>query len=83
VVEKMQKVKIAEIKNLVRDVFPDFLQEELKDITPQLVRQYVRRKVPNNVLYETAALVPSKKNCWVRIENLCLYLKTVKYWYSL
>jgi hypothetical protein len=77
------KNKIAEIKELVKEVFPDFNQENDKDITPQLVRRYVRRKLPENILYETAVLVPSRINCWVRIERLCNYLKTVKYWASL
>lgn len=79
----MQRLKVEEIKNLVREVFPDFLQEELKDITPQLVRQYIRRKLPSDVLYTTAVLIPSKGKAWLRIENLCNYLKTVKYWASL
>jgi hypothetical protein len=77
------KNKIAEIKELVKEVFPDLNQENDKDITPQLVRRYVRRKLPENILYETAVLVPSRINCWVRIERLCNYLKTVKYWASL
>jgi len=77
----MQKVKIAEVKALVKEVFPDF--EDDKDITPIAVRCYLRRRLPEDVLYETAVLVPSRSNCWVRIENLCLYLKTVKYWASL
>jgi hypothetical protein len=75
------KNKIAEIKELVKEVFPDFNQE--KDITPQLVRQYVKNKLPEEVLFQTAVLVPSRINCWVRIEKLCNYLKTVKYWASL
>jgi hypothetical protein len=77
------KNKIAEIKELVKEVFPDLNQENDKDITPQLVRRYVRRKLPENILYETAVLIPSTGNCWIRIEKLCNYLKTVKYWYSL
>ena len=75
------KNKIAEIKELVKEVFPDFNQE--KDITPQLVRQYIKNKLPEEVLFQTAVLVPSRINCWVRIERLCNYLKTVKYWASL
>jgi hypothetical protein len=75
------KNKIAEIKELVKEVFPDFNQE--KDITPQLVRQYIKNKLPEEVLFQTAVLVPSRINCWVRIEKLCNYLKTVKYWASL
>jgi hypothetical protein len=77
------KNKIAEIKELVKEVFPDFNQENDKDITPQLVRQYIKNKLPENILYETAVLIPSTGNCWIRIEKLCNYLKTVKYWASL
>jgi hypothetical protein len=77
------KNKIAEIKALVKTTFPDFALENDKDITPQLVRRYVRRKLPENILYETAVLIPSTGNCWIRIEKLCNYLKTVKYWASL
>jgi hypothetical protein len=77
------KNKIAEIKELVKEVFPDFNQENDKDITPQLVRQYIKNKLPEDVLFQTAVLVPSRINCWVRIERLCNYLKTVKYWASL
>jgi uncharacterized membrane protein YheB (UPF0754 family) len=77
------KNKITKIKELVKTTFPDFSQEELKDITPQLVRQYIKNKLPENILYETAVLIPSRINCWVRIEKLCNYLKTVKYWASL
>jgi hypothetical protein len=77
------KNKIAEIKELVKEVFPDFNQENDKDITPQLVRQYIKNKLPEEVLFQTAVLVPSRINCWVRIERLCNYLKTVKYWASL
>jgi hypothetical protein len=77
------KNKIAEIKELVKEVFPDFNQENDKDITPQLVRQYIKNKLPEEVLFQTAVLVPSRINCWVRIEKLCNYLKTVKYWASL
>jgi uncharacterized membrane protein YheB (UPF0754 family) len=79
----MQKAKINEIKKLVQEVFPDFLQEELKDITPKKVRQYIRRRLPSDVLYATAVLIPSKGRAWERIKNLCNYLKTVKYWASL
>ena len=79
----MQRLKVEEIKTLVREVFPDFNQEDDKGITPIAIRQYIRRRLPENVLYETAVLIPSRENCWVRIENLCLYLKTVKYWASL
>ena len=77
----MQKAKINEIKKLIQEVFPDFKEEA--NITPIAVRCYLRRKLPENVLYATAVLIPSRKNCWVRIENLCNYLKTVKYWASL
>ena len=77
------KNKIAEIKELVKEVFPDFNQENDKDITPRVFRQYIKNKLPENILYETAVLVPSRISCWVRIEKLCNYLKTVKYWYSL
>ncbi len=79
----MQKAKVLKVKKLVQEVFPDFLQEELKDITPQLVRQYIRLKLPHDVLYELGVLIPSKGKSWARIESLCLYLKTIKYWYSL
>lgn len=77
----MQKVKIAEIKALVEEVFPDFKEEA--NITPIAVRSYLRKRLPEDVLYETAVLMPSRSNCWVRIENLCLYLKTVKHWATL
>jgi hypothetical protein len=79
----MNKIKIAEVKELVKTTFPDFSQEELKDITPTAVRRYVRRKLPEEVLFQTAVLVPSRISCWIRIGRLCEYLKTVKYWYSL
>ena len=79
----MQRLKVEEIKNLVREVFPDFNQEEDMDITPIAIRCYLRRRLPENVLYETAVLIPSRENCWVRIENLCNYLKSVRYWSSL
>jgi hypothetical protein len=77
------KNKIAEIKELVKEVFPDFNQENDKDITPTAVRQYIKNKLPEDVLFQTAVLVPSRINCWKRIEKLCNYLKTVKYWASL
>jgi uncharacterized membrane protein YheB (UPF0754 family) len=79
----MNKVKIAEVKELVKTTFPDFSQEELKDITPTIVRQYIKRKLPEDVLFQTAVLVPSRISCWIRIERLCNYLKTVRYWASL
>ena len=79
----MKKTKINEVKKLVQETFPDFSQEELKDITPKKVRQYIRRKLPGNILYELGVLIPSKGKAWVRIENLCNYLKTVKYWAAL
>lgn len=79
----MQKVKIAEVKALVKEVFPDFNQEDDKDITPIAIRCYLRRRLPEDVLYETAVLIPGRSDCWVRIENLCLYLKAVKYWANL
>ena len=77
----MKKVKINEIKKLVQEVFPDFKEEA--NITPIAIRCYLRRRLPENVLYETAVLIPSRENCWVRIENLCNYLKSVRYWSSL
>jgi hypothetical protein len=77
------KNKIAEIKELVKTTFPDFALENDKDITPTAVRQYIKNKLPEDVLFQTAVLVPSRINCWIRIEKLCNYLKTVKYWYSL
>lgn len=77
------KNKITEIKALVKTTFPDFNQENDKDITPTAVRQYIKNKLPEEVLFQTAVLVPSRINCWVRIEKLCNYLKTVKYWASL
>lgn len=79
----MQRLKVEEVKVLVKEVFPDFQEEDDKDITPIAIRCYLRRKLPEDVLYETAVLIPSRSNCWVRIENLCLYLKTVKYWANL
>jgi hypothetical protein len=69
------KNKIAEIKELVKEVFPDLNQENDKDITPQLVRRYVRRKLPENILYETAVLIPSTGNCWIRIREIMQLLK--------
>jgi len=77
----MQRLKVEEVKALVKEVFPDFKEEA--NITPIAIRCYLRRRLPEDVLYETAVLVPSRSNCWVRIENLCLYLKAVKYWVSL
>jgi hypothetical protein len=77
------KNKITEIKALVKTTFPDFALENDKDITPTAVRQYIKNKLPEDVLFQTAVLVPSRINCWIRIEKLCNYLKTVKYWYSL
>ena len=77
----MQKAKINEIKKLIQEVFPDFKEEA--NITPIAVRCYLRRKLPENVLYATAVLIPSKGRAWVRIENLCNYLKSVRYWSSL
>ena len=77
----MQKAKVLEVKKLVKEVFPDFNQEA--NITPIAVRQYIRRRLPENVLHETAVLIPSKGRAWVRIENLCNYLKSVRYWASL
>ena len=77
----MTNAKVLKVKNLVKEVFPDFKEEA--SITPIAVRQYIRRRLPENVLYETGVLVPSRENCWVRIENLCLYLKSVNYWASL
>jgi hypothetical protein len=77
------KNKITEIKALVKTTFPDFALENDKDITPTAVRQYIKNKLPEEVLFQTAVLVPSRINCWVRIEKLCNYLKTVKYWASL
>jgi hypothetical protein len=77
------KNKITEIKALVKTTFPDFALENDKDITPTAVRQYIKNKLPEDVLFQTAVLVPSRINCWVRIERLCNYLKTVKYWASL
>ena len=78
----MKKSKVLEVKKLVKETFPDF-QEDDKDITPKKVRQYIRRRLPSDVLYTTAVLIPSKGRAWERIKNLCLYLKTVKYWASL
>ena len=77
----MQKAKVLKVKKLVKETFPDFKEEA--NITPIAVRQYIRHKLPEDVLYELGVLIPSRENCWVRIENLCLYLKTVKYWASL
>ena len=77
----MKKAKVLEVKKLVKEVFPDFKEEA--NITPIAVRCYLRRRLPENVLYETAVLIPSRENCWVRIENLCNYLKSVKYWANL
>jgi hypothetical protein len=77
----MQRLKVEEIKKLVQEVFPDFKEEA--NITPIAIRCYLRRRLPENVLYETAVLIPSRENCWVRIENLCNYLKSVRYWSSL
>ena len=54
------KNKIAEIKELVKEVFPDFNQENDKDITPTAVRQYIKNKLPEDVLFQTAVLVPSR-----------------------
>ena len=79
----MQKAKVLKVKKLVQEVFPDFNQEDDRDITPQLVRQYIRRRLPEDVLYELGVLIPSKSKCWERIENLCLLWKTIKYWVSL
>ena len=79
----MQKAKVLEVKKLVKEVFPDFNQEDDKDITPKKVRQYIRHRLPGNILYELGVLIPSKGRAWERIKNLCLYLKTVKYWASL
>ena len=79
----MQKAKVLEVKKLVKEIFPDFNQEELKDITPKKVRQYIRHRLPENVLHETAVLIPSKGRAWERIKNLCDYLKSVRYWSSL
>jgi hypothetical protein len=77
----MQKAKVLEVKKLVKEIFPDFKEEA--NITPKKVRQYIRRRLPENVLHETAVLIPSKGRAWERIKNLCDYLKTVKYWVSL
>jgi hypothetical protein len=77
----MQKAKVLEVKKLVQEVFPDFKEEA--NITPIAVRQYIRRRLPENVLHETAVLIPSRSMAWVRIENLCNYLKVVRYWASL
>ena len=77
----MQKAKVLEVKKLVKEVFPDFKEEA--NITPIAVRQYIRRRLPENVLHETAVLIPSRSMAWVRIENLCNYLKSVRYWSSL
>ena len=77
----MKKAKVLEVKKLVKEVFPDFKEEA--NITPKKVRQYIRRRLPENVLHETAVLIPSKGRAWVRIENLCNYLKVVRYWASL
>ena len=77
----MKKAKVLEVKKLVKEVFPDFKEEA--NITPIAVRCYLRRKLPSDVLYETAVLIPSKGRAWVRIENLCNYLKSVRYWSSL
>ena len=77
----MQKAKVLEVKKLVKEVFPDFKEEA--NITPIAVRQYIRRRLPENVLHETAVLIPSRSMAWVRIENLCNYLKVVRYWASL
>ena len=77
----MQKAKVLEVKKLVKEVFPDFKEEA--NITPKKVRQYIRRRLPSDVLYETAVLIPSRSMAWVRIENLCNYLKVVRYWSSL
>jgi predicted methyltransferase len=75
----MQKAKIKEIKILVKETFWEFNHYENEEITPSLVREFVRHNLPEDVLYETAVLVPSKANCWGRIESLCLYLKSVNY----
>jgi hypothetical protein len=77
----MKKAKVLEVKKLVKEVFPDFKEEA--NITPIAVRQYIRRRLPSDVLYETAVLIPSRSMAWVRIENLCNYLKVVRYWASL
>ena len=77
----MQKAKVLEVKKLVKEVFPDFNQEA--NITPIAVRCYLRRRLPENVLYATAVLIPSKGRALERIKNLCDYLKTVRYWSSL
>ena len=77
----MKKAKVLEVKALVKETFPDFKEEA--NITPITVRQYIRRRLPENVLHETAVLIPSKGRAWERIKNLCDYLKTVKYWASL
>ena len=77
----MKKAKVLEVKKLVKEVFPDFKEEA--NITPIAVRQYIRRRLPENVLHETAVLIPSRSMAWVRIENLCNYLKVVRYWASL
>ena len=79
----MTNAKINQVKALVKETFPDFNQEEDVDITPIAIRCYLRRKLPENVLYETAVLVPSRNECWQRIENVCLYLRQLKHWYSL
>ena len=77
----MKKAKVLEVKALVKETFPDFKEEA--NITPIAVRQYIRRRLPSDVLYETAVLIPSRSMAWVRIENLCNYLKVVRYWASL
>ena len=77
----MKKAKVLEVKKLVKEVFPDFKEEA--NITPIAVRQYIRRRLPENVLHETAVLIPSKGRAWERIKNLCDYLKVVRYWASL
>ena len=79
----MNNAKVLEVKELVKATFWQFSHYESEEITPTLVREFVRHNLPEDVLYETAVLVPSRTNCWARIENLCLYLKTIKYWYSL
>ena len=54
------KNKITKIKALVKTTFPDFALENDKDITPTAVRQYIKNKLPEDVLFQTAVLVPSR-----------------------
>lgn len=70
------------IKQLLKDAFWQFSEEELPNITPKLVRYWAAKNLHPDIV-EATAINFGGSGFWYRVEQTCYLYKHLEYWYSI